>query len=197
MCLVLINELLLLVFVEHRVVISSDGPRGAFARSQSEANSGLNYAPILAELGKCVNGVQYEYMSKKAIKLVSWNVNGIRAVMNKDLFIPFVKEENPDILCLQETKAMKGQAEIDLPEYEEIWNSAERKGYSGTAIFTKIKPISITFDLPGVKKGVLEDGFGDAITEGRVITMEFEKYFVVTVYTPKCEAGAGAPRLSS
>ncbi|PJA45058.1 exodeoxyribonuclease III [Candidatus Uhrbacteria bacterium CG_4_9_14_3_um_filter_50_9] len=124
-----------------------------------------------------------------SLKLVSWNVNGIRAVMNKDAFVPFVQKEKPDILCLQETKAMKGQAEIDLPEYEEIWNSAERKGYSGTAIFTKVKPQSITFDIPGVKAGFLEDSFGDTLMEGRVITMEFEKYFVVTVYTPNAKRG--------
>jgi len=120
----------------------------------------------------------------KNIKLISWNVNGIRAVIRKDVFVPFVKNEDPDILCLQETKAQQGQAEIDLPEYEEIWNSAERKGYSGTAIFTKTKPISIIYDLPGVKEGALVDKFGDTLKEGRVITMEFEKYFLVTVYTP-------------
>jgi exodeoxyribonuclease III len=120
----------------------------------------------------------------KKIKLISWNVNGIRAVIRKEKFISFIEEENPDVLCLQETKAMQGQAEIDLPEYEEIWNSAERKGYSGTAIFTKIKPISITYDLPNVEDGELMDGFGDTTKEGRVITMEFEDYFVVTVYTP-------------
>jgi len=125
----------------------------------------------------------------KPIKLISWNVNGIRAVMRKETFVPFIKKEQPDILCLQETKAMQGQAEIDLPEYEEIWNSAERKGYSGTAIFTKIKPISIIYDIPDLKDGHLQDGFGDAATEGRVITMEFEKYFVVTVYTPNAKRG--------
>lgn len=123
------------------------------------------------------------------VKLVSWNVNGIRAVIRKDAFVPFIKKEKPDVLCLQETKAQQGQAEIDLPEYEEIWNSAERKGYSGTAIFTKIKPLSIAYDIPGVKKGSLEDSFGNTLTEGRVITMEFEKYFLVTVYTPNAKRG--------
>ena len=120
----------------------------------------------------------------KTIKLISWNVNGIRAVIRKDVFVPFVRVEKPDILCLQETKAQQGQAEIDLPEYEEIWNSAERKGYSGTAIFTKTKPISIVFDLPGVGDGDLVDSFGDTLKEGRVITMEFDSFYVVTVYTP-------------
>ncbi|MCA9341760.1 endonuclease/exonuclease/phosphatase family protein, partial [Candidatus Saccharibacteria bacterium] len=115
-------------------------------------------------------------MPKKSLKLMSWNVNGIRAVIRKDAFSPFIQKHKPDILCLQETKAQQGQAEIDLPEYEEIWNSAERKGYSGTAIFTKIKPISITFDLPGVKQENFEDDFGNPLTEGRVIAMEFEDF---------------------
>lgn len=123
-------------------------------------------------------------MPKSTIKLMSWNVNGIRAVIRKDAFIPFVKKHKPDVLCLQETKAQQGQAEIDLPEYEEIWNSAERKGYSGTAIFTKIKPISITYDIPGAKADKFTDSFGNTLTEGRVIVMEFEKYYLATVYTP-------------
>lgn len=118
------------------------------------------------------------------MKLISWNVNGIRAVMRKEAFVPYIKEEQPDILCLQETKAMQGQAEIDLPEYEEIWNSADRKGYSGTAIFTKHKPISITFDLPDEDPDGFLDQFGNTLNEGRVITMEFKEYYVVTVYTP-------------
>jgi exodeoxyribonuclease III len=121
---------------------------------------------------------------KTDIKIISWNVNGIRAVIRKEAFAPFIKKHEPDILCLQETKAMKGQAVIDLPEYEEIWNSAERKGYAGTAIFTKIKPIKVTFNLPDIKEGAMEDSFGDTMKEGRVITAEFEKYFLVTVYTP-------------
>ncbi|MBT4856602.1 exodeoxyribonuclease III [Candidatus Uhrbacteria bacterium] len=120
----------------------------------------------------------------KTTKIISWNVNGIRAVIRKDAFLPFIEDEKPDILCLQETKAQQGQAEIDLPEYEEIWNSAERKGYSGTAIFTKIKPISVIYDMPGVSDGELTDSFGDALGEGRVITAEFEDYYLVTVYTP-------------
>ena len=123
-------------------------------------------------------------MSKQSLKIMSWNVNGLRAVIRKDAFIPFVKKHQPDILCLQETKAQQGQAEIDLPEYEEIWNSAERKGYAGTAIFTKIKPLSITYDIPGIKEGKLSDSFGDASKEGRVITMEFDSFYLMTVYTP-------------
>ena len=120
----------------------------------------------------------------KTLKIMSWNVNGIRAVIRKDEFIPFVENHKPDILCLQETKAQQGQAEIDLPEYEEIWNSAEKKGYSGTAIFTKVKPISIQFDLPGADETKLTDSFGNTLKEGRVVTAEFESFYLVTVYTP-------------
>ncbi len=127
-------------------------------------------------------------MKSKKIKIVSWNVNGIRAVIRKDTFVPYIKKEKPDIICLQETKAMKGQAEIDLPEYEEIWNSADKKGYAGTAIFTKIKPISVTFDIPGAD-GTLEDSFGNTLKEGRVIAMEFEEFILVTVYTPNSKRG--------
>lgn len=123
----------------------------------------------------------------KKLKLMSWNVNGIRAVIRKDEFIPFVKKHKPDILCLQETKAQQGQAEIDLPEYEEFWNSAEKKGYAGTAIFTKVKPLSVTFDIPGVKDGRFEDSFGDTLSEGRIISAEFEKFHLVTVYTPNAK----------
>lgn len=121
------------------------------------------------------------------MKLYSWNVNGIRAVVNKGLFKPFIDKHQPDILCLQETKAEKGQAVIDLPGYEEYWNSAERKGYSGTAIFTKIKPIAVIngfVDEIAAKHGLTADSYGDPAKEGRVITAEFEKFYVVTVYTP-------------
>ncbi|MBP9751895.1 MAG: exodeoxyribonuclease III [Candidatus Moranbacteria bacterium] len=118
---------------------------------------------------------------------ISWNVNGIRAVVRKDVFAPFIKEYQPDILCLQETKAEKGQAEIDLPEYEEYWNSAEKKGYSGTAIFTKEKPMAVVNGFPEkiAKRFDLIDGAErNAETEGRVIAAEYGKFFVVTVYTP-------------
>ena len=121
------------------------------------------------------------------MKIISWNVNGIRAVNNKGLFVPFVKKFNPDILCLQETKAEKGQAVIDLPEYEEYWNSSSRKkGYSGTAIFSKIKPKAVLLDFPDVilKKYTLSDKYGDPNKEGRVIAAEFDNFFVVNVYPP-------------
>lgn len=121
------------------------------------------------------------------MKLISWNVNGIRAVNNKGLFVPFVKKFQPDILCLQETKAEQGQAEIDLPEYEEYWNSSSgKKGYSGTAIFSKIKPKAVLLDFPDaiLKKYTLSDKYGDPNKEGRVIAAEFDDFYVVNVYTP-------------
>ncbi len=116
------------------------------------------------------------------LKIFSWNVNGLRVVLRKEAFQKFIKEYQPDILCLQETKAKQGQAEVDLPEYEELWNSAERPGYAGTAIFTKIKPLSVRNDLPTDE--VFKDSFGDPLTEGRVLTAEFEKFYLVNVYTP-------------
>jgi exodeoxyribonuclease-3 len=124
------------------------------------------------------------------LRLISWNVNGIRAVHKKELFVPFVKEYQPDMLCLQETKAQREQSthggEVDLKDYEEYWNSAIKKGYSGTAIFTKHKPLSIALGLPESieKKFALKDNYGDPNTEGRVIAAEFEKIFLVTCYTP-------------
>ena len=113
------------------------------------------------------------------LKIFSWNVNGIRAVLRKGALQNFISEYQPDILCLQETKAKQGQAEVDLKEYEEIWNSAERPGYSGTAIFTKIKPISTENYRINCK-----DDFGDLSTEGRVLVAEFKDFYLVNVYTP-------------
>lgn len=121
------------------------------------------------------------------MKIYSWNVNGLRAVINKGAFLDFINHEQPDILCVQETKAKQGQAEIDLPDYEEIWNSAKRPGYSGTAIFTKIKPISIHNGLPTTE--AFNDIFGDPLTEGRVLTTEFKDFYLVNVYTPNSKRG--------
>ena len=121
------------------------------------------------------------------MRLVSWNVNGIRAVSKKGLFIPFVEELNPDVICLQETKAQRFQSEVDLPDYEEHWNSALRKGYSGTAIFSKVAPLHVTTDLAASlteRFDVVADSYGDPNTEGRVLTEEFPDFFLVTVYTP-------------
>lgn len=123
------------------------------------------------------------------MRIVSWNVNGIRAVDKKGLFLPFLKELSPDIVCLQETKAEQHQSTVDLPEYEEYWNSAEKKGYSGTAIFTKQKPISVTNGIPEdiCKKYELTDTYGDLTKEGRVVCAEMDEFYVVTVYTPNAK----------
>ena len=116
------------------------------------------------------------------MRIYSWNVNGLRAVLNKGALQNVINCENPDIICLQETKAKQGQAEIDFPEYEELWNSAERAGYSGTAIFTKAKPLSVKNFLPTEIN--MTDEFGNPLTEGRVLTAEFENFYLVNVYTP-------------
>ena len=124
------------------------------------------------------------------MKIVSWNVNGIRAVHKKGLFVPFVEKYKPDIICLQETKAQQNQSEVDLPEYEEYWNSATRPGYSGTAIFTKIKPKSVILGVPekiAKKYKLSDDGYGDPNTEGRITTLEFDDFYVVCVYTPNAK----------
>lgn len=123
------------------------------------------------------------------MKIISWNVNGIRAVHKKGLLLPFIKTHDPDILCLQETKAEQHQNEVDLSQYHEYWNSASRKGYSGTALFSKQKPLSVTNDIPEAiaKKYSLVDEYGDLNTEGRVIAAEFADMFVVTVYTPNAK----------
>ncbi len=121
------------------------------------------------------------------LKLISWNVNGLRAVIRKGTFASFMREHQPDILCLQETKAAQGQAEIDLPEYEEFWNSAQKPGYAGTAIFSKIKPRSVSYDIPGVTDGRFKDVFGNALTEGRIMTAEFDEFHLVNVYTPNAK----------
>ncbi|KKW33422.1 MAG: Exodeoxyribonuclease III Xth [Parcubacteria group bacterium GW2011_GWA1_53_13] len=123
------------------------------------------------------------------MKLVSWNVNGIRAVLKKGTFQSFIKEYKPDVVCLQETKAERGQAEVDLGEYEEYWNSAQKKGYSGTAIFVKkdITVHEVLFGLPEdlCKKYKLhDDSYGDPNTEGRVVAVELDDVYVVTAYTP-------------
>jgi exodeoxyribonuclease-3 len=108
-------------------------------------------------------------------KLISWNVNGIRAALKKD-FLASVQAMDPDILCLQETKAQPEQIEIDLEEYHKYWNSAEKKGYSGTALLSKTKPENVTFGM---------DSFPD--NEGRVITADFGSYYLVNVYTPNAK----------
>lgn len=123
------------------------------------------------------------------MKIFSWNVNGIRAVIKKGEFLPFVEKFKPDIFCLQETKANHDQVEIDLPDYEEFWHSAEKKGYSGTAIFTKTSPMEVHYGIPDAikKKYELDDTYGDTTKEGRVLALEFENFFVATVYTPNAK----------
>lgn len=107
------------------------------------------------------------------MKLVSWNVNGLRAIYKKG-FLDFFNEINADIFCIQETKMQEGQIELELPGYEQYFNYAERKGYSGTAIFTKIKPENVTYGI----------GIEEHDQEGRVITLEYRDFFFVTCYTP-------------
>jgi exodeoxyribonuclease-3 len=132
------------------------------------------------------------------VRLVSWNVNGIRAVSKKGLFTPFVEELEPDIICLQETKAEQSQWDGHLSGYEEYWNPAEKKGYSGTANFSTITPLSATPGLPQNsidQFGVIGDTFGDPNSEGRVITSEFADFFVVNVYAPNAKDDLGRLKL--
>lgn len=107
------------------------------------------------------------------MKLISWNVNGLRAIYKKG-FIDIVKELDVDIFCIQETKMQEGQIELDLNGYYEYYNYAERKGYSGTAVFSKIKPINVTYGI----------GIEEHDKEGRVITLEFKEFYIVNCYTP-------------
>src|SRR5260221_13117473 len=117
------------------------------------------------------------------MKIYSWNVNGIRAVVKKGAIQEFIAKHDPDILCLQETKAEQGQAEIDLSGYSEYWNSSKtKKGYSGTAIFTKVKPLVIMNDIPediAKQHGLIAHSYGDANHAGRVIAAEFDNFYVV------------------
>lgn len=121
------------------------------------------------------------------MKLYSWNVNGIRAVLGKGLLQKFIVEHDPDVLCLQETKAERGQIVFDLPQYDEHFFSAAKKGYSGTAILSKVKPIRYVDGFPDeiIKQfDVTGDSYGDPNAEGRIIAAEYPDYWVVTCYTP-------------
>lgn len=109
-------------------------------------------------------------------KMISWNVNGLRAVVGKG-FLDIFNELDADIFCLQETKLQAGQIDLDLPGYHQYWNYAEKKGYSGTAIFTKEEPLSVAYGI----------GIEEHDKEGRVITLEFPDYYVITVYTPNSQ----------
>lgn len=112
------------------------------------------------------------------MKLISWNVNGIRAALTKG-FMDFFEQIDADAFCLQETKCQVGQVELDLKGYHQYWNQAVKKGYSGTAIFTKEKPLNASYGL----------GIEEHDQEGRVITLEFDNYYLVTVYTPNSKDG--------
>lgn len=121
------------------------------------------------------------------MRIVSWNVNGIRAVHKKGLFEPMLKKLKPDILCLQETKAMQEESPVELEGYEEFWSSAKKKGYSGTAIFTKHTPLDVLFGIPKdicEKYGLVGDEYGNPNEEGRVIAADIGDFYVVSVYTP-------------
>ncbi|MDK2563337.1 exodeoxyribonuclease III [Romboutsia sedimentorum] len=111
------------------------------------------------------------------MKFISWNVNGIRACVTKG-FVEYFKEVDADIFCLQETKLQEGQIELDLDAYYQYWNYAQKKGYSGTAIFTKIKPLDVFYGI----------NIEEHDNEGRAITLEFEDFYFVTVYTPNSQS---------
>ncbi|MDR1953660.1 MAG: exodeoxyribonuclease III [Clostridiales Family XIII bacterium] len=112
------------------------------------------------------------------MKLITWNVNGLRAVLKKG-FLDFCASQQADAYCLQETKMQQGQAEVDLAGYREYWNSADRKGYSGTAVFSRAKPLSVSYDI---------DAEGHD-TEGRSITVEYDSFYLVNEYTPNAQDG--------
>jgi exodeoxyribonuclease-3 len=112
------------------------------------------------------------------MKMISWNVNGLRAVMQKGFMEAFA-ELDADLFCLQETKLQEGQIEMDLPGYHQYWNYAEKKGYSGTAVFTKKEPLSVSYGI----------GIAEHDTEGRVITLEFEDHYLICVYVPNSQDG--------
>ena len=122
------------------------------------------------------SAIETEKLSMK--KMISWNVNGLRACLGKGFF-EYLKESDADIFCIQESKLQEGQVELELPGYHQYWNYAEKKGYSGTAMFTKEEPVSVTYGL----------GIEEHDHEGRVITAEFPEYYVVTCYTPNSQDG--------
>ncbi len=124
------------------------------------------------------------------MRLFSWNVNGIRAVVRKGEFEAFMSRFDPDVLCLQETKANREQVNLETPGYRQYWNSAERKGYSGTAIFSRHEPLVVTNGLPDDivdRYALAGDEYGSPAGEGRLITAEFNDFSLVTVYTPNAK----------
>jgi len=129
------------------------------------------------------------------VKIYSWNVNGIRAVIRKNEILPFITKQQPDILCIQELKGNKEQAALELPkDYNEFWYPADKPGYSGTAIFSKLKPLQVINGFPQEiidKHKVTGDTFGDPNKEGRVLAAEFDGFWLVTVYTPNAKDDLG------
>ena len=111
-------------------------------------------------------------------KMISWNVNGLRAAVTKG-FLDFFREIDADIFCIQESKLSEGQIELDLPGYYDYWNYAQKKGYSGVAVFTKDKPLNVTYGI----------GIEEHDNEGRVITAEYEDFYLITCYTPNSQRG--------
>lgn len=118
------------------------------------------------------------FKEREQMKLISWNVNGLRACVGKG-FLDYFREEKADIFCVQETKLQQGQIDLPVEDYHQYWNYAEKKGYSGTAVFTKKEPLSVQYGL----------GIEEHDREGRVITLEYKDFYLITVYTPNAQEG--------
>lgn len=135
-------------------------------------------SPSKRYYNKIEKTIKNEYREDKKLKLISWNVNGLRAVVGKG-FVDIFNELDADIFCLQETKLQEGQISLELSGYHQYWNYAEKKGYSGTAVFTKEEPLSVSYGI----------GIEEHDHEGRVITLEFPAFYLITVYTPNSQDG--------
>jgi len=124
------------------------------------------------------------------ITLASWNVNGIRAILKKDCFTPFMDEVQPDVICMQEVKAEAHESGLEVPGFTPYWHAADRKGYSGTAVLSKLEVLKVSTNLPtrlANKHELSSDPYGNPNTEGRVITVEYPDFYLVTVYTPNAK----------
>jgi len=183
--------------VRSRKLVAPSLTAARMCRSETALHTQMIIGPIVnANANDCQYGPSSHHASHSFncimpfMKIYSWNVNGIRAVHKKGLLQSFLDAHRPDILCLQETKAERGQIEIDLPDYREYWNSAVKKGYSGTAIFTKQEPRSVVNGFPekfAQRYTFADELQRDSAVEGRVITAEYDKFYVVTVYTPNAK----------
>lgn len=147
-----------------------------YINKKKKANIGMSKVKKNQLCGIIKSGIKRKIEKRKYMKLISWNVNGIRACVTKG-FMDFFNEIDADIFCIQESKMQEGQLVLDMPGYHQYWNYAEKKGYSGTAIFTKKEPLSVTYGL----------GIEEHDKEGRVITLEFEDFYMVTCYTPNSQ----------